>query len=149
MTILGVALAGQGLLGEVEYEPKLPGGMVWLHVGLPTTLWLWRCGMGRFRPVRPRSAPVDAPRPPRAPAQRQPEVLRLRPGRPDAILSDRRTTPFVPGATPGEGHAEILAVDDDPTCGEMLTRSSFAKVIESSRSPTRRGDRRAGTESPD
>ena len=40
LTILGVALAGQGLLGEVQYELKLPAGMVWLHVGLATTLWL-------------------------------------------------------------------------------------------------------------
>ena len=61
LTILGVALAGQGLLGEVQYELKLPAGMVWLHVGLATTLWLlalWAwADIGR--PVR-RSDPVEA-----------------------------------------------------------------------------------------
>ena len=69
LTILGVALAGQGLLGEVQYELKLPAGMVWLHVGLATTLWLlalWAwADIGR--PVR-RSDPVDPPRPPRVSA---------------------------------------------------------------------------------
>ena len=40
LTVLGVALAGQGLLGSVQYELKLPAGMVWLHVGMATLLWL-------------------------------------------------------------------------------------------------------------
>lgn len=40
LTMLGVLLAGQGLLGSVQYELKLPAGMVWLHVGLATLIWL-------------------------------------------------------------------------------------------------------------
>jgi cytochrome c oxidase assembly protein subunit 15 len=76
LTVLGVALAGQGLLGEVQYELKLPAGMVWLHVGLATTIWLlalWAwADIGR--PVR-RSDPVDAPRPPRVSTQRELEVV--------------------------------------------------------------------------
>ncbi len=40
LTVLGVVLAGQGLLGSVQYELKLPAGMVWLHVGMATLIWL-------------------------------------------------------------------------------------------------------------
>lgn len=40
LTVLGVLLAAQGLLGSVQYELKLPGEMVWLHVGLATATWL-------------------------------------------------------------------------------------------------------------
>src|ERR1700761_6502599 len=76
LTILGVALAGQGLLGEVQYELKLPAGMVWLHVGLATTLWLlalWAwADIGQ--PVR-RSDPIDSPPPPRIVTPRELEVV--------------------------------------------------------------------------
>src|SRR5579875_1348641 len=44
LTVLGVLLAAQGLLGSVQYELKLPGEMVWLHVALATLTWavmLW------------------------------------------------------------------------------------------------------------
>ena len=40
VTVLALLLAAQGLLGSVQYELKLPGEMVWLHVGLATTTWL-------------------------------------------------------------------------------------------------------------
>ncbi|HET9093829.1 MAG TPA: hypothetical protein VFN36_01990, partial [Solirubrobacteraceae bacterium] len=30
----------QGLLGSVQYELKLPGEMVWLHIVLATGTWL-------------------------------------------------------------------------------------------------------------
>ena len=40
VTVLALVLAAQGLLGSVQYELKLPGEMVWLHVGLATTTWL-------------------------------------------------------------------------------------------------------------
>ncbi len=40
LTVLGVLLAAQGLLGSVQYELKLPGEMVWLHIVLATATWL-------------------------------------------------------------------------------------------------------------
>ena len=40
LTVLGVMLAAQGLLGSVQYELKLPGEMVWLHVALATMTWV-------------------------------------------------------------------------------------------------------------
>jgi cytochrome c oxidase assembly protein subunit 15 len=75
LTVLGVALAGQGLLGEVQYELKLPAGMVWLHVGMATLLWLlalWAWA-DAGRPLRARD-PVDDPAPP-VPAARELEVV--------------------------------------------------------------------------
>jgi cytochrome c oxidase assembly protein subunit 15 len=70
LTLLGVTLAGQGLLGSVQYELKLPAGMVWIHVGLATLLWLlalWAWA-DAGRPVRRRPA-VQDPAPPVAPAR--------------------------------------------------------------------------------
>lgn len=40
MTILGVLLAAQGLIGAVQYELKLPADMVWVHVAMATLTWL-------------------------------------------------------------------------------------------------------------
>ncbi|MGH2910832.1 MAG: COX15/CtaA family protein [Solirubrobacteraceae bacterium] len=40
LTVLGVLVAGQGLLGSVQYELKLPAEMVWLHVALATVTWV-------------------------------------------------------------------------------------------------------------
>ncbi len=40
VTILGVLLAAQGLIGSVQYELKLPSDMVWVHVALATVSWL-------------------------------------------------------------------------------------------------------------
>ena len=40
MTVLGVLLAAQGLVGSVQYELKLPSEMVWVHVSLATVTWL-------------------------------------------------------------------------------------------------------------
>jgi len=40
LTVLGILLAAQGLVGVVQYELKLPAEMVWLHVGLATVTWL-------------------------------------------------------------------------------------------------------------
>jgi cytochrome c oxidase assembly protein subunit 15 len=40
VTVLGILLAAQGLVGSVQYELKLPGEMVWVHVGLATVTWL-------------------------------------------------------------------------------------------------------------
>jgi heme a synthase len=40
LTVLGVLLAAQGLVGSVQYELKLPSEMVWVHVTLATMTWL-------------------------------------------------------------------------------------------------------------
>jgi len=40
LTVLGVLLAAQGLVGTVQYELKLPSEMVWVHVSLATFTWL-------------------------------------------------------------------------------------------------------------
>ena len=40
LTVLGVLLAGQGLVGSVQYELHLPTEMVWIHVALATVTWL-------------------------------------------------------------------------------------------------------------
>jgi cytochrome c oxidase assembly protein subunit 15 len=40
LTVLGVLLAAQGLVGSVQYELKLPSDMVWVHVTLATLTWL-------------------------------------------------------------------------------------------------------------
>ncbi len=56
LTALGVLVAGQGLVGAVQYELKLPTDMVWVHVGLATATWvvlLWTvCAEGRLVPRR-------------------------------------------------------------------------------------------------
>ena len=40
LTVLGVLLAAQGLIGSVQYELHLPSDMVWVHVALATVTWL-------------------------------------------------------------------------------------------------------------
>lgn len=40
LTVMGVLLAAQGLVGAVQYELKLPGQIVWVHVVLATLTWL-------------------------------------------------------------------------------------------------------------
>ncbi|HTW12142.1 MAG TPA: hypothetical protein VME01_05320, partial [Solirubrobacteraceae bacterium] len=40
LTILGVLLAAQGLIGAVQYELKLPGQIVWVHVVMATLTWV-------------------------------------------------------------------------------------------------------------
>jgi heme a synthase len=40
LTVLGILLAAQGLVGSVQYELKLPAEMVWVHVVLATITWL-------------------------------------------------------------------------------------------------------------
>ncbi len=62
LTVLGVLLASQGLVGSVQYELKLPSEMVWVHVGLATLTWLsllWAvAAAGR---LVPREVPVAVP----------------------------------------------------------------------------------------
>jgi cytochrome c oxidase assembly protein subunit 15 len=40
LTVLGILLAAQGLVGSVQYELHLPADMVWVHVGLATLSWM-------------------------------------------------------------------------------------------------------------
>jgi cytochrome c oxidase assembly protein subunit 15 len=40
LSVLCVLLAGQGLVGSVQYELHLPGDMVWVHVALATVTWI-------------------------------------------------------------------------------------------------------------
>jgi heme a synthase len=40
LTVLGVLVASQGLVGSVQYELALPADMVWVHVLLATLTWL-------------------------------------------------------------------------------------------------------------
>ncbi|HEY4828816.1 MAG TPA: COX15/CtaA family protein [Solirubrobacteraceae bacterium] len=61
LTVLGVLLAAQGLVGSVQYELHLPSDMVWVHVALATFTWvtlLW--AVAAVGQPAPRSAPVAA-----------------------------------------------------------------------------------------
>ncbi|MGB9184012.1 MAG: hypothetical protein WCB67_08090, partial [Solirubrobacteraceae bacterium] len=63
LTILGVLLAAQGLVGSVQYELHLPTDMVWVHVTLATATWLvvlWAvASAGRLIPSRARVAATE------------------------------------------------------------------------------------------
>ncbi len=54
LTVLGVLLAAQGLIGSVQYELHLPTDMVWIHVTLATLSWvtvLWAVAVaGKLAP---------------------------------------------------------------------------------------------------
>jgi cytochrome c oxidase assembly protein subunit 15 len=67
VTVLGVLLAAQGLVGSVQYELSLPTDIVWVHVALATVSWLvllW--AVAAAGQLVPRTAPVPA-------AEREPE----------------------------------------------------------------------------
>ena len=64
LTVLGVLLAAQGLVGSVQYELKLPSDMVWVHVMLATFSWLavlWAVAAAGV--LVPRRQPVPATEP--------------------------------------------------------------------------------------
>ncbi len=68
LTVLGVLLAGQGLVGSVQYELRLPTDIVWVHVALATCTWLvilWAvASVGSLVPARvpaAEEAPSQAP----------------------------------------------------------------------------------------
>src|ERR1019366_4420157 len=73
LTVLGVLLAAQGLVGSVQYELKLPSDMVWVHVTLATITWmvvLWVVAAeGRLAPS---SAPVPAAQAPASARELEP-----------------------------------------------------------------------------
>jgi heme a synthase len=61
LTVLGVLLAAQGLVGSVQYELKLPADMVWVHVTLATLTWLavlWAVASAGVLVPRPRRVPA-------------------------------------------------------------------------------------------
>jgi cytochrome c oxidase assembly protein subunit 15 len=65
LTVLGVLMAAQGLVGSVQYELKLPSDIVWVHVGLATVTWialLWAVAAAGT-PVPRESAVLSAERP--------------------------------------------------------------------------------------
>ena len=74
LTVLGVLMAAQGLVGSVQYELHLPSDMVWVHVSLATLTWLvilWAvASAGRLVPST--ASVPDTERPPRG---RELEVL--------------------------------------------------------------------------
>lgn len=88
LTVLGVLMAAQGLVGSVQYELKLPSEMVWVHVMLATFIWLallWvAAAAGQLVPRKVLSvmpgidAPVSHPPEPAlsAPPQSRAEVAR-------------------------------------------------------------------------
>jgi cytochrome c oxidase assembly protein subunit 15 len=61
LTLLGILIAAQGLVGSVQYQLHLPTDMVWVHVGLATSTWLtvlWAvAAAGR---LQARAQPVEA-----------------------------------------------------------------------------------------
>lgn len=75
LTVVGVLMAAQGLVGSVQYELQLPADIVWVHVGLATINWialLWAVAVaGRIGPAQPPSPPTDV-------AQRDLEPASLR-----------------------------------------------------------------------
>jgi cytochrome c oxidase assembly protein subunit 15 len=64
-TVLCVLLAAQGIVGMVQYETKLPAGLVWAHVWLACGIWIaaiWCCLLvGRPQP-QPREVTAPAER---------------------------------------------------------------------------------------
>jgi cytochrome c oxidase assembly protein subunit 15 len=63
LTVVGVLMAAQGLIGSVQYELQLPADIVWVHVGLATIAWvalLWSVAVaGRPAPRRAASLPRE------------------------------------------------------------------------------------------
>jgi cytochrome c oxidase assembly protein subunit 15 len=57
LTVAGILMAAQGLVGSVQYGLELPADIVWMHVTLATVTWitlLWCVGTaGRLAPRRP------------------------------------------------------------------------------------------------
>jgi cytochrome c oxidase assembly protein subunit 15 len=68
LTVLGVLLAAQGLIGAVQYELRLPTDIVWVHVALATATWitvLWAVATaGRLLPRVSRVPAAMEPSPP-------------------------------------------------------------------------------------
>jgi heme a synthase len=66
LTVLGVLLAAQALIGSVQYELRLPSDIVWVHVALATVTWLvvlWAWAAEGSLLSRRVAVPVEEPRP--------------------------------------------------------------------------------------
>jgi heme a synthase len=66
LTVAGVLMAAQGLVGSVQYGLELPADLVWVHVTLATVTWialLWCVGAAG------RLAPREEEQPPSPPAR--------------------------------------------------------------------------------
>jgi cytochrome c oxidase assembly protein subunit 15 len=80
LTVVGVLLAAQGLVGSVQYELHLPSDIVWVHVGLATITWLallWAAaaaGSLQAKPA-PAVAPEERASPPPDLAAEEPALL--------------------------------------------------------------------------
>jgi heme a synthase len=64
LTVVGVLLAAQGLVGSVQYELHLPSDMVWVHVALATVTWvalLWATAAAGSLQPRQKPAPAREP----------------------------------------------------------------------------------------
>jgi heme a synthase len=64
LTVLGVLMAAQGLVGSVQYELRLPSDIVWVHVGLATVTWLallWAVAAAGSLVPRRATLPVTEP----------------------------------------------------------------------------------------
>jgi cytochrome c oxidase assembly protein subunit 15 len=64
LTVLGVLVAAQGLIGSVQYELALPADMVWVHVTLATLTWvavLWAAAAAGTLVPRALASPAPAP----------------------------------------------------------------------------------------
>jgi cytochrome c oxidase assembly protein subunit 15 len=62
LTVLGVLMAAQGLVGSVQYELRLPSDIVWVHVGLATVTWLallWAIAAAGTLVPREATVPTD------------------------------------------------------------------------------------------
>jgi cytochrome c oxidase assembly protein subunit 15 len=65
LTVLGILLAAQGLVGSVQYELKLPSDIVWVHVLLATLTWLtvlWAVAAAGVLVPRRQQVPAGEPR---------------------------------------------------------------------------------------
>ena len=138
LTVLGVLLAAQGLVGSVQYELRLPTDMVWVHVTLATLSWLavlWSVaeaapGAADSARRRESAASVGAAEPALAPAElaitsaRRRRIGLARYDR-GCSMSFERTVPASPpnGARNADASLSILVVDDESDLREMLTRS--------------------------
>jgi cytochrome c oxidase assembly protein subunit 15 len=64
VTALCLLLAAQGIVGFIQYDNKLPAGLVWVHVALATLTWvtvLWAAAAaGRLAP-KPSAAATQLP----------------------------------------------------------------------------------------
>jgi cytochrome c oxidase assembly protein subunit 15 len=67
LTVTGILLAAQGLVGSVQYELHLPADIVWVHVTLATLTWLallWATAAAGS--LAPREEPARLPQESRA-----------------------------------------------------------------------------------